>query len=197
MSMMPDNPKRKAAQSLDDMIAQFKSPEQKRIALRKALAKRPDDARLQQAWQRLNGAEFVRTAVDQGIYISYSRSDELFALDLADALRKANIAAWLDVIDIEDDLDWEGEVRAALNRSGLIIVILSPEALADETLAAEWSQLEEAGKLALPVLRRHCDLPRSLAWLPPVDFSHEFERGFHTLLPILQGKSLNKNPFAR
>ena len=45
MSMMPDNPKRKAAQSLDDMIAQFKSPEQKRIALRKALAERPDDVR--------------------------------------------------------------------------------------------------------------------------------------------------------
>jgi len=74
---------------------------------------------------------------------------------LAEALRNANITAWLDMIDIEDDLDWEGEVRAALDRSGVMIAILSPEALAGLKTLVLPGEMGEAFKVLLAT--KNCD----------------------------------------
>ena len=91
------------------------------------------------------------------------------------------------MIEIQDDLDWDAEVEAALARSGLMLAILSPEALTDEALIKERQQYFQAGKLTVPIIHRYCDWQHSTFWLPRVDFIHDFERGLHTLLSLLQG----------
>lgn len=182
-----NNPRKRATQTLDEAIARFNSPEQKRIAVSKALAKNPDDERLKKRLKRLTGPEAVQDAINSGIYISYNRADELFALDLTDRLSEAGIKVWLDMIEIQDDLDWDEEVQGTLDRCGLMLAILSPEALADEALVNERQQFFQAGKLIVPVIHQHCDWQHLTFWLPRMDFIHDFERGLYTLLNLLQG----------
>ena len=181
------NPRKRASKTFDEAIARFSSPEQKRIAVSKALARNPDDEHLKKELQRLTGPEVVQTATSSGIYVSYSRTDELFALELTDGLSAAGISVWLDLIEIQDDLDWDSEVEAALARSGLMLAILSPEALTDKALIGERQLYFQAGKLIVPIIHQYCDWQHLAFWLPGVDFIHDFERGLHTLLNLLKG----------
>jgi hypothetical protein len=179
------NPRKRATQTLEEAIARFSSPEQKRIAISKALAKNPDDEHLKKQLERLTGPDAVKDAIHSGIYISYNRADELFALELTDRLSEAGISVWLDMIEIQDSLDWDAEVEAALARSGLMLAILSPEALTDDALSKERQQYVQAGKLIVPIIHRHCDWQHLTFWLPGVNFIHDFERGLHVLLNLL------------
>jgi hypothetical protein len=187
---MADNPKNRAAKDLDDTIARFKSTSYRRNALRKALARLPDDERLKNELKRLSGPQFIQRAAKEGVYMSYSRADEVFTLELHDYLTEAGIDVWLDMIDAPDDRDWDSEVIAAQTSSGLMVAILSPEALADEALQAERSQFNQSGKLILPVLHRYCECQNPQSWLPVIDCANDLERGLQSLLRILQGKSL-------
>ena len=189
MSIPPTNntPRRRATQTLDEAIARFSSPEQKRVALRKALGNHPQDERLHQEITRLNGPEAIRAAVTAGLFISYSRPDELFALDLTERLNAAGINAWMDMIHVTEDQDWDTEVERALARSGLMIAVLSPHVLTDDALTTERKEFDEQGKLILPVLHSHCEWRKPEFWLPIIDFTRDFDRGLHTLLQVLKG----------
>lgn len=186
-SMTAKNPQKTATQEMDALVARFQSAEHKRVALRKALLSHPDDERLLHEMKRLTGIEYIQKAVSAGIYLSYTRADELFALDLSDRLCALEMSAWLDMLDVQDDRDWFTEVNAALTRCGLMIAILSPEALRDDNLMTERQRFEQNGKLILPVLHEPCDWRRFEFWLPMVDFTHDFERGLASLLSILKG----------
>jgi hypothetical protein len=126
----------------------------------------------------------VRDAARSGVFISYSRADEVFALNLAHRLKKAGIGAWLDMIDIDDEDDWQGEIDAALNRCGLMLAVLSPDALRDASARSECQQFMTASKPAIPVISRRCQMPDGFR-LPPVDFSRDFTVGLNILLGAL------------
>ena len=126
-----------------------------------------------------------KRAVGAGIFLNYSRSDELFALELTEKLRETGINIWLDMIDVEDDGDWFAEIDAALESKGLMIAILSPEALEEEQLRDERQQFRQCGKFILPVIHEKCELQGLKFHLPFVDFSSDFGRGFLQLSRIL------------
>ena len=56
----------------------------------------------------------METAKGRGYFISYSRSDRYFALDLAKELRSAGYPIWLDQLDIPTGARWDDEVEKAL-----------------------------------------------------------------------------------
>lgn len=159
--------------------------EQKRSALRHAAALSPDDARIFEALERLNSPEHIRAAARRGVYISYARSDEMFAFNLANTLRSRGIRAWLDSIDIPDNADWYASINHALDRCGIMLAVLSMAALSAPDLHAEWRYYEDHGKLVLPLLTEDCDLPVQSLWLPPVDFREDYREGARQLFHLL------------
>lgn len=179
------NPKVRATQEVEAAIARYRSVENKRIALRNALRSRPDDPRLKQVLEQLTAPQLVQKAIQRGVFVNYTRSDEVFALELAMNLHDAGVMTWMDMMDIQDDNDWRNEVKGAMERCGLMIAVMSPEAILDEEGAAERHEFMEIGKLVLPVISQRCDVSTYDFWLSPVDFSRDFNLGWNMLKQLL------------
>lgn len=174
-----------AMELVDDIIARYQSIEQKRIAIRKALKARPDDPWLQDAMMRLMTSQLVKQAATSGIFINYTRTDELFAIELAEGLREAGITPWLDIVDMIDDSDWENGIEQALKSCGLMLAILSPEAQKDGLARMERQRFADMGKLVQPVIHHRCVLDKEFFWLEPVDFSRDFAYGLRQLVRLI------------
>lgn len=165
----------------------FVSPqfEEKRAALRKAQTLAPEDRRIAEALSRLNTPDHIIRAAHAGVFISYARPDELFAINLTESLRSADINVWLDVTDVPDDTDWKSAILSALNTCGVMLLILSPAALRSADLRAERQQFVANGKIVIPVLHQPCDLSKLGISYPPIDFHHDYKTGLQHLLKLL------------
>ncbi len=170
---------------IDEVISRFNSPEQKRIALRKAMNTRPDDTYLKKGIAQLTNIQEVRRCASQGMFISYTRADELFAFNLMETLGGQGLRAWLDMTDVDEEEEWHVAVRNALKCSGLMLAVMSPHALKDPAVNAEREFFAEQGKLVLPVIYKKCDMAGTRYWLMPIDFSHDFDLGIYTLSLLL------------
>lgn len=69
------------------------------------------------------------------VFISYASEDRDAALRLADALRRANVRAWLDTAELRGGDDWKRRITAELSHGSSIdyMVILQTEALLAKT----------------------------------------------------------------
>jgi hypothetical protein len=161
------------------------SVEEQRTEIRQLLALRPADTYLRQALVRLIGPQHVKQAAREGVFISYTRADELFAAQLADDLRTRGISVWLDLVDIPDDADWHEAVTAGLEGCGLMLLILSPAALEDADLKEEYQQFLNAGKIVVPVLHQTCKFESPLIVHQFVDFRHDYKLGLTILGRLL------------
>lgn len=182
-NLVQDDPENVQAWSWLAYVAE--SVEQKRAALRKALKLSPVDTRIHDALERLSSPQLIEQAVHEGVFISYTRADELFAFDLAHSLRSSGVNVWIDMTDIPEDEDWYAAVQNALDYTGLMLVVLTPSALVDDDLHGEWQYFVERGKLVLPLLREKCDYQNQDFWMPPVDFRYDYTLGFQNLLKLL------------
>lgn len=162
---------------LRDANTQALQIEQHRAMLRQAFQRYPDNAAVQDALRRFLTPEHIREAAERGVFVSYSRSDELFALALDEGLREVGVNVWLDQIDVDPSKDWAAEVRRALNQCGVMLAILSPDAMADADLQHERQQFLNAGKIVIPVLHQRCDTSALRTLMQPIDFRHDFQRG--------------------
>lgn len=68
------------------------------------------------------------------LFISYAREDGEFALRLAQDLRAAGIAIWLDKLDIPSGARWDTAIQRALNDCASLLVILSPASASSENV---------------------------------------------------------------
>jgi hypothetical protein len=66
------------------------------------------------------------------VFISYSRKDRQWVEILGEFLRKHNISFWSDTDRIVPGLIWREELESSLNKSQVVIVLISPEYLASE-----------------------------------------------------------------
>jgi hypothetical protein len=128
----------------------------------------------------------IREAARQGIFMSYARTDEIFALELAVRLVKDDFSVWLDMVD-GGNKDWTQEIFDAMRVCGLMIAVVSPLAMNDMATTAERQRFVDMGKLVLPVLRRAYPLDAISRWLSPVDFTPGFNHGLVELRQLLVG----------
>ncbi len=121
------------------------------------------------------------------IYISYDPADEDFALQLAEDLSAYGARTWIDVRDARPGRHWERSIQQALNESGMMVVVLSPEALASEQVAMEWQAFLEAYRPVIPVVVVPCDPPAPLRARRPIAFTRvsRYRRSFHELITRL------------
>jgi hypothetical protein len=159
--------------------------EEKRAALRKALQLRPNDERVKQVFMGLLDEQHVRHAAKRGVFISYSPSDDLFAIELADELRDAGVKVWLDVAEINDEDDWDGRVAGAMQACGVMLVIVSPEAMENKQAQTERHRFGESGKIIIPILYQHSDYRMLNVWHPPVDCRYDPKPGIYSLIKLL------------
>lgn len=157
----------------------------KRGALARALRLRPADARVRRSLQKLLSVQHVRQAARGGVFISYARADDVFAITLTEDLRAAGLDVWLDMTDIADDSTWHSAVSRALRRAGLLLALLSPAAVASEDMRAERDWFYTTGKVVLPVLCRDCVYEAASFYLPSVDFRADYGAGLRRLCAVL------------
>lgn len=166
----------------------YQTIEQRRAALHMTMLAQPGDPRVRDHLLKLTTPRLIRQAAKDGVFISYSRADEIFALNLARGIRRGGVTPWMDMLDVESEEDWWGEVRAALNRCGLMLAIVSPDALTDAALQAERRTFMQQGKIVLPVLYKAEVRAESRApelYLPPVDFRYNTTLGLQILLRLI------------
>ncbi len=161
----------------------------RRLMLYKAVQEFPDNQRIRNALIRTYANEYIQAAAEDGVYIAYARNDELFALELDTALRQVDVNVWFDQINVDPDEDWEYAVRTALNRSGVMILVVSPSAIADFELRGEAETFMEAGKIVIPVINEPCNADLLQMLVPPIDFSDNFDFGLRLLLQSIVGTS--------
>jgi TIR domain-containing protein len=108
-------------------------------------------------------------------FISYSRSDQAFALRFAQDLKTAGVDAWVDQLDIPIGQNWDRSVEAAVRDCEGFVIILSPRSAASEHVADEVACALEDHKHIIPILIEKCTIPMRLARLQFIDAISDYD----------------------
>lgn len=163
--------------------------EERRSALVQVLRYNPTHDRAAQALQNTLTPAHVRQASARGIFISYAHADAAVATQIAEDLRFLGVPAWLDMLDINAEQDWNEAVAAALRACGLMLLVASDAALRAENVYSEVQQFNDAGKIVVPLQLQVCDLSPFGLWHAPLDFSVDYALGMEDLLHLLDAAS--------
>lgn len=120
-------------------------------------------------------------------FVSYSRDDGEFASRLAQDLKQAGGAIWIDKLDIHPGAMWERALEEALTNCSRVLVILSPASVGSENVMAEVAFGLDEKKEIIPVLYRDCKIPLRLRPIQYIDFRKEqdYKRALGELLSTL------------
>jgi hypothetical protein len=108
-------------------------------------------------------------------FISYSRSDQAFALRFAQDLKTAGVEVWVDQLDIPIGQNWDRSVEAAVRECEGFVIILSPRSAASEHVADEVACALEDHKHIIPILIEKCTIPMRLARLQFIDATSDYD----------------------
>jgi len=115
------------------------------------------------------------TVESQSYFLSYSRSDQGFALRLAADIRSRGISLWIDQLDIRPSEHWDRAIEQAVRDSRGIVVVLSPRSVASDNVADEVSFAIDSGKSVLPVMIERCKLPLRITRMQVIDATGTYE----------------------
>ena len=104
-------------------------------------------------------------------FISYSRVNSDFAVNIAKDLKLAGFDVWLDQLDIPTGARWDDEIEKALEASNIFLIVLSPESIQSQNVKDEIGYAIDAGKHILPVVIENCKVPFRLRRFQYVDFT--------------------------
>lgn len=124
------------------------------------------------------------------VFICYSRADKKFAYQLVEELSKYELTVWMDVRSIPHGANWDLEVQKGLDASDLMLVLLTPPAVASQNVADEWSYFIEKEKPIVPLLIQPCDVPFRLSRRQRVDFTGDYNTGFQQLIRAIGSPAL-------
>lgn len=131
------------------------------------------------------------------IFISYSRVDEDFARMVARSLSDLGADVWIDVEDIPAGMKWSSAIEQGLKACEVMIVIISPEAMASTNVEDEWQYYLDKGKPVIPVLWRPGDIHFQLSRIQYINFHNQnFDRAFRRLYTELIRKGFVLQPIS-
>jgi len=129
------------------------------------------------------------------VFVSYSRRNKNFAERLARDLSDAGLDVWIDFRQIHGGEMWENEIYRGLQRSEMLVLCLTPDAVASEWVQREVNTAREQKKFIMPIMVIDAfeALKRTpaLSWLEQVqyiNFVERYEEAFPELLLALPGK---------
>jgi hypothetical protein len=127
-------------------------------------------------------------------FLSYSRSDEEFALKLAGDLRAGGVSMWVDQLDIRPSQHWDRAIERAVRDCRGILVVLSPRSVASDNVADEISFAIDSGKSVLPVMIERCTLPLRITRMQVVDATRSYEDALRQCLAELRDGKAASGP---
>lgn len=119
------------------------------------------------------------------IFISYSHSDSDFANRLEADLRQRDFDTWMDRRGLAGGHKWRRELQNAIDRSHVLLVVLSPEAVDSEYVQSEYGYATDEGKTVIPIYFRPCKIPMELRGIQWIDFQQSYEQGLEALVQDL------------
>ena len=129
------------------------------------------------------------------IFISYSRLDEVFARRLATSLSNMGADIWIDLEDIPAGMKWSSAIQHGLDTADLLIVIISPEAMASRNVEDEWQYYIDNNKPVIPILLRPAKIHFQLSRIQYIDFHRlDYELALRELYEELQRKGIRLSP---
>lgn len=98
------------------------------------------------------------------IFISYSRHDSQYALQLAERLRASGADVWMDSLALAAAETWSAEIVNAINSARLFFILLSPSSVASHNVNKELSLASEKRKTIVPIVIEKCPLSESMEY---------------------------------
>jgi predicted ATPase len=120
------------------------------------------------------------------IFISYNHADSAFVDRLDADLRTQGFDTWVDRERLVAGLGWRRELQEAVERAQVLLIVLSPEAIASQNVQIEYDYALDLGKVVIPVYYRQCNVPMELPAIQWVDFRHSYEQGIAALVQVLR-----------
>ena len=97
------------------------------------------------------------------VFVSYSRADSAFAVDLVAALQACGFEAFIDQEDIAPGEPWEQRLGGLIENSDTVVFVISPDSLSSEHCSWEVGETLRLNKRLLPVV--FCELDDAV--VPP------------------------------
>jgi TIR domain len=131
-------------------------------------------------------------------FVSYSRQDSPFAIQLARDLNGHGIDVWIDLLDIPAGRNWDKEVEIALVGATTVLVIVSEDSSRSDQVADEIDYAVAHKKVIIPLLKSHVVLPMRLFGLKQkaIDLHTDYGMGLQSLVDALAGTQKQAEPRA-
>ncbi len=107
------------------------------------------------------------------IFISYSRTDEVFARQLATSLSQLGANVWIDIEDIPSGMKWSRAIQEGLDVSDVLLVVISPDSMNSHNVEDEWQYYLDQKKSIIPLLLTPTKLHFQLSRIQYVDFHRQ------------------------
>ena len=119
------------------------------------------------------------------IFISYAHADSAFVDRIDTDLRQQGFATWVDRQRLAGGQRWRRELQVAVERTQVLLIVLSPDAVASDNVQIEYDYALAEHKVVIPLYYRQCNVPMELRAIQWIDFRHRYEQGFEALLDAL------------
>jgi type III secretion system FlhB-like substrate exporter len=106
---------------------------------------------------------------DKRIFISYSRKDTVFARGLYDELKDHGYNVWRDRDDMKGGQAWWNQIEDQIEQADILVLILSPDALASYYVKKEWQYARQVGTYVLPIIIQEINFSETPRWLDSKD----------------------------
>lgn len=120
-------------------------------------------------------------------FLSYSRINKDFALQLAKELKSEGFSIWIDQLDIPAGMRWDVELEKALEECDIFMVIMTPASIESENVRDEIGYAIDNNKRILPILLKDAKVPLRLRRFQWVDFTNKsYEEGVKSAKELLR-----------
>ena len=119
------------------------------------------------------------------IFLSYARKDgKVAASRLRSELQRVGFEVWHDIEDMQGGLAWKEQLRQAIRKVDVVLVLMSPAAVESRYVEWEWETAITVEKKVIPLLISVCEVPRELKDLHYHNLSteQEYVLGFASLI---------------
>jgi hypothetical protein len=132
-----------------------------------------------------------------GLFLSHSSKDKLFVVKMAIDLLNQNFPVWLDKWNMETGDSLLGKIKAGLDASFFLIIIISKDSVNSEWVTKELNAAlikeEKIGrKFIIPIIINDCSIPEILADRLYLDFRNNYLGNFQRLIKLLKGWKVDK-----
>ncbi|MCA9894019.1 MAG: toll/interleukin-1 receptor domain-containing protein [Anaerolineae bacterium] len=161
----------------------------RRIAIRRQLRHRPDDSVLFKALHATLRDKVIRLAATDGVFITYSAYDAVFAADLDADLTGHQVKSTMGAYDRSKSDMMQASIRATMDQSNVLLLIISESSLRDMNVIATYEYFWNAGKIIVPIMFEPCNIDHLLLGVAPLDFYDQWKHGLRRLHHLVSAKS--------